>query len=46
MFIQRHATLRELANDYQPVTGRGGQLIFDLEFLSKKTPGGAGRPAP
>jgi Dolichyl-phosphate-mannose-protein mannosyltransferase len=46
MFIQRHATLRALANDYEPVSGRGGQLIFDLEFLSKKQPGGAGPPAP
>jgi len=46
MFIQRHATLRELANDYQPVIGRGGQLIFDLEFLSKKPPGAGGTPAP
>jgi hypothetical protein len=45
-FIQRHATLRELASDYQPVTGHGGQLIFDLEYLTKKQAAGAGTNAP
>jgi hypothetical protein len=35
-FVQRHATLRHLASDYEPVTNLHGLLIFDLEFLTRK----------
>ena len=34
--VQRHAILRELAEDYSPVANFGGLLIFDLEFLTRK----------
>jgi hypothetical protein len=34
--VRRHATLRELADDYAPVTDLKGLLIFDLEYLARK----------
>jgi hypothetical protein len=36
--VQRHATLRDLANSYAPVATVNGLLIFDLEFLSRSQP--------
>jgi len=43
VLIQRHPTLRQLAEDYAPVASIRGLLIFDLEFLSRKQ-GGNGPP--
>jgi hypothetical protein len=35
--VQRHSTFRELAQNYEPAANLNGLLIFDLEFLSRKS---------
>jgi hypothetical protein len=34
--VERHKTLRTLAEDYSPSANLGGLLVFDLEFMSRK----------
>ena len=46
LLVQRHATLRDLANSYTPVATLNGLLIFDLEFLGRRQAAGETGGAP
>jgi hypothetical protein len=34
--VERHKTLRTLAEGYRPAANLGGLLVFDLEFMSRR----------